>query len=505
MDSTSLAPSASKEDLVKEYVGKSLHDVSCPAVVLDLSILRKNCTGMLEAVNSLDCGWRAHIKTHKVYVLSGVLPLIDPHLLVHLGLSRISSTELAMRALLQIGDGPGPANIVVSTVVEAENIVPLLLEYKSGGRAVNVLYSFPLTSGVVDRLSKVSTALGPNGLSLMIDHPSQLRSVAAIHTKTSIPPLVFIKIDMGTHRAGVIPGTETCSQLISSVTSLAKRDVCILHGLYSHAGHSYSSNSQTAALDYLRQEFEALLVTSEEVHSVAATKLPLVLSVGATPTSNAIRNLLLSSTSSEELKEISALKATTRAIRDRGSEIEIHAGVYPTLDMQQLATHALPEELLSVRPFLSRNRPYHELTYTKWSSVAITILAEVASLYPPRGKSDSPEALITAGSLALGREPCKAYPGWGILSPWNRTSFALPNTGPEGYSGWQISRISQEHGILSNPGKNDSELSIGQKVRVWPNHACIAGAGYGWYLIVDESREGKEDEIIDVWVRWRGW
>lgn len=459
MDSTSLTPSASKEDLVKEYVGKSLHDVSCPAVVLDLSILRKNCTGMLEAVNSLDCGWRAHIKTHK-------------------------TTELTR---LQIGDGPGPANIVVSTVVEAENIVPLLLEYKSGGRAVNVLYSFPLTSGVVDRLSKVSTALGPNGLSLMIDHPSQLRSVAAIHTKTSIPPLVFIKIDMGTHRAGVIPGTETCSQLISSVTSLAKRDVCILHGLYSHAGHSYSSNSQTAALDYLRQEFEALLVTSEEVHSVAATKLPLVLSVGATPTSNAIRNLLLSSTSSEELKEISALKATTRAIRDRGSEIEIHAGVYPTLDMQQLATHALPEELLS------------------WSSVAITILAEVASLYPPRGKSDSPEALITAGSLALGREPCKAYPGWGILSPWNRTSFALPNTGPEGYSGWQISRISQEHGILSNPGKNDSELSIGQKVRVWPNHACIAGAGYGWYLIVDESREGKEDEIIDVWVRWRGW
>ncbi|TEY74638.1 hypothetical protein BOTCAL_0072g00340 [Botryotinia calthae] len=459
MDSTSLTPSASKEDLVKEYVGKSLHDVSCPAVVLDLSILRKNCTGMLEAVNSLDCGWRAHIKTHK-------------------------TTELTR---LQIGDGPGPANIVVSTVVEAENIVPLLLEYKSGGRAVNVLYSFPLTSGVVDRLSKVSTALGPNGLSLMIDHPSQLRSVAAIHTKTSIPPLVFIKIDMGTHRAGVIPGTETCSQLISSVVSLAKRDVCILHGLYSHAGHSYSSNSQTAALDYLRQEFEALLVTSEEVHSVAATKLPLVLSVGATPTSNAIRNLLLSSTSSEELKEISALKATMGVIRDEGCEIEIHAGVHPTLDMQQLATHALPEDLLS------------------WSSVAITILAEVASLYPPRGKSDSPEALITAGSLALGREPCKAYPGWGILSPWNRTSFALPNTGPEGYSGWQISRISQEHGILTNPGKNDSELSIGQKVRVWPNHACIAGAGYGWYLIVDESREGKEDEIIDVWVRWRGW
>jgi hypothetical protein len=73
--------------------------------------------------------------------------------------------------------------------------------------------------------------------------------------------------------------------------------------------------------------------------------------------------------------------------------------------------------------------------YAKWSSVAITVLAEIASLYPPRGKSSSPEALLTAGSLALGREPCKAYPGWGIVSPWNRASFVLPNTGPEGYSG----------------------------------------------------------------------
>ncbi|KAI9648434.1 hypothetical protein NHQ30_003068 [Ciborinia camelliae] len=459
MESVSLFPYASREELVKEYVGKPLHDVPCPAAVLDLSILKKNCTSMLEAVDSLHCRWRAHIKTHK-------------------------TTELTR---LQVGDGSGPANIVVSTVVEAENIVPLLLEYKHKGRAVNLLYSFPLTSGVVDRLSKVSTTLGPNGLSLMIDHPSQLRSVAAIHTKTNIPPLIFIKIDMGGHRAGVIPGTETCSKLISSVLSLANRNVCALYGLYSHAGHSYSSNSQTEALDYLRQELEALLVTSQEVHSAAATILPLVLSVGSTPTSSAIRNLLLPSTSSEESNEISALKATIGAINDGGCVIEVHAGVYPMLDMQQLATHALPEDLID------------------WSSVAITILAEIASLYPSRGESGSPEALITAGTLALGREPCKAYPGWGILSPWNRTSFVLPNTGPESYSGWQISRISQEHSILTNPGKNDSELAIGQKVRIWPNHACIAGAGYGWYLIVDETREGKEDEIIDVWVRWRGW
>jgi D-serine ammonia-lyase len=82
----------------------------------------------------------------------------------------------------------------------------------------------------------------------------------------------------------------------------------------------------------------------------------------------------------------------------------------------------------------------------------------------------------------------------------------MPSTGPESHVGWHVGRISQEHGILVWSGESHpEELSVGQKVRVWPNHACVAGAGFGWYLIVDETRVGREDEIIDVWPRWRGW
>jgi len=50
------------------------------------------------------------------------------------------------------------------------------------------------------------------------------------------------------------------------------------------------------------------------------------------------------------------------------------------------------------------------------------------------------------------------------------------------------------------PGAEESKLEVGQKVRIWPNHACISGAGFGWYLVVDGG-----DEIVDVWPRWRGW
>lgn len=67
MESSSQYPCASRDELVKAYVGKSLHDVAGPAAVLDLSKIKQNCDGMLRAVEDLKCSWRAHIKTHKVF------------------------------------------------------------------------------------------------------------------------------------------------------------------------------------------------------------------------------------------------------------------------------------------------------------------------------------------------------------------------------------------------------------------------------------------------------
>ena len=187
--------------------------------------------------------------------------------------------------------------------------------------------------------------------------------------------------------------------------------------------------------------------------------------------------------------------ATINTIKSSNCEIELHAGVYPVLDIQQLATHALPS--------------FGPNQMLGWSDLGLTIIAEVASIYQDRGEGGSPEVLVAAGSLALGREPCKAYPGWGIVSPWN-TATAItqpPKGGPENHIGWQVGRISQEHGILTwtGDGKEVVPLVIGQKIRIWPNHACIAGACYDWYFVFESESKGNEDKVIDVWPRWRGW
>lgn len=81
---------------------------------------------------------------------------------------------------------------------------------------------------------------------------------------------------MGGHRAGVAPQTTACSILISSLLDLEEAGTLHLLGLYSHAGQSYSSSAASDALDFLRQEFEALLVTAIELKA-ASPSHPLVL------------------------------------------------------------------------------------------------------------------------------------------------------------------------------------------------------------------------------------
>ncbi|KAG9242515.1 putative serine dehydratase domain-containing protein [Calycina marina] len=459
MATTSFYPVDSRNILQKQFIGKSLQDIPVPAAVIDLNKVQMNCSRMLEACKSLDLGWRAHIKTHK-------------------------TTELTR---LQVGDGL--ANVIVSTIIEAEHITPLLLEYKSQGRAINLLYSFPVAPSSVARLTAIAKALGNHGLALMIDHPDQLASVTAIHEESGIAPDIFLKIDMGTKRAGVSLKTKEFSDLSASVLSLSLTGHCHFLGLYAHAGQSYYGSSSADAVSFLVEEFQALLEGAQTIQPTIA--YPLVLSVGATPTTTSIWNLTSDTSNNPAIQSaIAALKSTISEIREMGSKLEVHAGVYTVLDLQQLSTHAV-----------ASSGP-HGLTL---DDIALTIIAEVASVYPGRGENATTEALVGAGTLALGREPCKNYPGWAILTPWNRAGAVMPQT-VEDPKGWIVGVISQEHGILQQQnlqyadGSEEDLLNVGQKVRIWPNHACVAGAGFGWYYVVDGS-----DTIVDIWVRWRGW
>ena len=149
-----------------------------------------------------------------------------------------------------------------------------------------------------------------------------------------------------------------------------------------------------------------------------------------------------------------------------------------------------------------------------FQDIALSVIAEVASVYPKRSP---PQALIGAGTLALGREPCSGYSGWSIVSGWG---LGGSPSAPLKHSGWEVSKISQEHGLIYASEdsrvktiaqidgildlKSSMPFEVGQKVRIWPNHACIAAANFGFFAVVDSSSDSP-DEIVDIWIRCRGW
>ena len=331
--------------------------------------------------------------------------------------------------------------------------------------------------------------LGPDGVSFLIDHPVQLHNFIIDAKKTEEPVPVFVKIDVGQHRAGLEPASKSLQTLLEAIShsQQSKGPPHIkLAGFYSHNSGSYGSSSPEDALRYLAEELYEVGQGAQKARELDIVKDRLTISIGATPTTVAVQNLVKQSDEAKKVQEL--LESLTEDF-----DVEIHAGNYPFLDMQQLVTHA--------RPLVSDWGP----SMTS-NDIAFRVLAEVLSVYSER---EVPEALIGAGCLALGREPCKAYPGWGIVaqSPW-------PTQGDElvwdevDETGWIVGRISQEHGVLTWSGSPEKtrQLKIGEKITLFPNHSCISAAGFGWLLVVDSSlEEGQRTKIVDVWLRSRGW
>ncbi|KAL5391517.1 hypothetical protein PMIN06_007405 [Paraphaeosphaeria minitans] len=440
----------SQAALQLQYVGKKLVDLPTPAVVLDRAKVRKNCEAMLDVCGKLGVGFRAHVKSHKTLELSK----------------------------LQVGPAlDKPANFIVSTLVEAENLLPFLLECQANGRESSVLYGVPPAPTTLPRLTHLASKLRPGCVNILIDSIESFNKLKDGLVAAKIG--VFIKVDTGYQRAGMTTASQKFPRLIRKVVGTVGEE---FRGFYSHYGHSYAGNSEKDAAHGLISELEGLeeAAAAIEENYLALLSNRIVLTVGATPTATAAMNMLSGSPRAAEFKTLlNRLKETFA--------VELHAGVYPLLDMQQVATHARPA---SGRAALTKD------------GVGIKVLLEISSVYDEREK---PEALASAGSLALGREPCKSYPGWGIVTGelGNDGNVVYDERGDR--TGWIVGRISQEHGILTweGPEHDMKPLDIGSKVLVWPNHACVAGAGFGWYLIVDTEKDSHT--VLDVWVRWRGW
>ncbi|KAH8204926.1 hypothetical protein TruAng_000965 [Truncatella angustata] len=417
---------------------------------------------MLQAVQALNVNFRAHVKTHK-------------------------TSELA---LLQIGSDMHDVHLAVSTVAEIEHLLPTLCNLKESGRAINILYSVPLPPSQTSRVAQLARRLGPGSITLLIDHPSHLKPLLVFRQEAGFPSGVFLKVDTGYHRAGLPPSLLNKGGLIDEIVRLESEGDVYFVGLYSHSSLSYAGTTASEAMDALGSEINGCLDALNYNQASLPKHHSIMISVGASPQVVAIQNFAgrnagtsgPTTTLERALEDISNFEIGGCQIT-----LELHAGVYSVMDMQQFSTRSI-----------------NSLGHVD-GEVALSVAAEVVSVYND-GERQKPEALLAVGTLGLGREPCASYKGWAVVGRSQKCHKA------NGDSRMIVERISQEHCVISwdlADWPKEAQLprlplEVGQTLRLYPNHACVTGAMYGHYFVVD-SDILEPDIVQDVWVRASGW
>jgi D-serine deaminase-like pyridoxal phosphate-dependent protein len=419
-----------KELLLSHFKGKQWNELPTPSFVVSESVVNANTANMLKRVEKMGTRFRGHVKTHKT----------------------IEVTKKQLGYDLPDYDGSKHDSIVASTLKEIWSIIKYQKE--TGDIFVkDAIFGLP---AITDYTLNQAIEIGENleKFTLMIDSLEHLDIIQSFNQKKGINKKwsVIIKLDIGTHRAGIL----NTDYLVSAIHKVLDNQNVELYGFYVHSGHSYASHTIEDAEDSLLEELETVKKGLDELYKIVPQfdQAKLVVSVGATPTLHSLEHHLFAKTN-QRISDISReIKAT----------LELHAGNYPFCDLQQASTGCIDE-----------------------SNIAVAVTATVISQYPKR-KHPVGELLINAGVIALSKEVATAYPGYGLIKTASH------------YGSWGVNRLSQEHGILQ-PNSDDSKLiPIGTTVKVLPNHSCITANSFNAFYVLND-----DGVVVDVWIPWRGW
>lgn len=334
-------------------------DLSTPALLIDWDQVEANCRMMSTRARSLGVRLRPHVKTHKCVEI----------------------------ARLQVAGHFG--GITVSTMAEARTFAAHGFD--------DITLAVPLAP------HRVEEAVGL-GLNILIDSLAALEAIEAAVTQ---PVCVFLKVDCGYGRAGVLPDDPEAWALAER---LHRSQSINFRGILTHGGQSYDCVNADEILQVARQERDAVVGFSEHLRSMGIP-CPEV-SVGSTPT----------------MMHVDHLEGVT----------EMRPGNYALFDGFQSA--------------IGSCRPEH---------VAVSVMGSVIAAHPDR-------AILDLGALAMSKDPgpvhVDAACGFGrVLS---LDGVPLDDVALVG--------LSQEHGKLR--GSGIGALSVGQRVRVVPNHSCLTMA-----------------------------
>jgi D-serine deaminase-like pyridoxal phosphate-dependent protein len=195
----------------------NIHDLSTPALLLDISIFESNLSHMSEQADAAGKILRPHAKAHKC-------------------------AEIARRQIQA-----GARGVCVATVSEAE------VMHRAGIRDVL------LTSPIADarKFSRIA-AMAP-AVSVVVDHADQVAMLAAAAEQAGARIGVLVDLDVGDHRTGISPGAPAVD-LVERILACRSLGFQGLQAYSVRASHLHESDGRA---EYSASALQPALETRE--------------------------------------------------------------------------------------------------------------------------------------------------------------------------------------------------------------------------------------------------
>ena len=253
-------------------------------------------------------------------------------------------------------------------------------------------------------------------LTVAVDSMIAVDALAATARIMDRPVKVYVELDLGMHRVGV----QSVAEAIALAMRVAEQPPLQFAGITFYPGHIREPvHEQEAKIARLREDLAAALMRMEE-----AGIRPGVVSGGSTPLA-------------WHMHEIPGVT-------------EVRPGTY-----------------------VYNDRTTAEIGACSWEDCAFTVLATVVST------AVSGQAVIDAGTKALGREPMRGSSAEGYAALVDRPEVT-------------VQRMSEEHGILDLT-QTSWRPRVGDVVRLVPNHVCIV-------VHLNDVIHGVRGDVVEA--RW---
>ena len=219
----------------------SLRDIETPALLLNLDVVERNLERMASRAKQLGVALRPHAKTHKC-------------------------PELGKRQIAH-----GAVGLTVATLAEAEAFVD------AGVR--DITWAFPIDPTHIVHAQRIA-ARPQTTLRVVTDdlHTARALAGSGLH--------VWLKVDCGTHRAGVDPTSPYAMEVAGE---LGREADLVFDGILTHSGHAYKTKSHAEAAAIAEQE---RLLMVQFAQRLMGAGIPVRgISVGSTPAMAAATDL----------------------------------------------------------------------------------------------------------------------------------------------------------------------------------------------------------------------